>query len=263
MSIHDGHRSRVRERFLKEGLDNFQPHEVLEFLLFYSNPRCNTNVIAHNLLNKFGTLARVFDAPISELTKVDGVGQISAVLIKMIPQISRRYMISLENDTNEELFNDAEKARQYLVPYFIGKTTEHVYLVAIDNMSRPIECALINEGTINMAEVDIRKMLEFVMSTNASYIMLAHNHPNGYAIPSREDLAMTEQVSMIFGAIGIQLIDHLIVVNDTVVSLLENGYIEHRNGLLKAVYSELDEDHVRSTIHRKPKKERKQTVRKR
>lgn len=242
MTVHEGHRSRVRERFKKEGMDNFQPHEVLEFLLFYSNARGDTNVIAHNLINRFGTLARVFDAPMSELTKVDGVGEISATLIKMIPQIARRYMISLDEDSDNGIFNDVESVRRFLIPLFVGKTSEHVYLVSVDSMSRPIDCTLVSQGSVNMSSVDIRKMVEVAIASKASFAMLAHNHPNGYAIPSDDDIIMTEKISSVFKSIGIRLLDHLIVVNDTAVSLLENKYLVcGSDGVLRARINNYDD----------------------
>ena len=90
-SVHDGHRERLRKRFLKEGLDNFQPHEILELILFYSIPRRNTSELAHNLINHFGSFSAVLDAPVEALTQVNGISTQSAVLISMLSQVLRRY----------------------------------------------------------------------------------------------------------------------------------------------------------------------------
>jgi len=233
MSIHDGHRSRVRERFLKEGMDNFQPHEVLEFLLFYSNARGDTNATAHNLINKFGSLAEVFDAPISELVKVDGIGEISAVLIKMIPGVLRQYMLSQRVGEEKLLLTDRDNVKKYLLPYFVGKTNENVYLVLLDDYSYPIDCIFVCEGTSNSAELDLRKMVGLVADTKSSNLLLAHNHPNGTDCPSEEDIAMTEKLAAVFNDIGIRLLDHFIVTRNDVVSMLDKGYVEFEDGVLK------------------------------
>ncbi len=99
MGIHSGHRARVKQRFLRGGLDSFDDHQVLELLLFYALPQRDVNELAHALLNHFGTLSAVFDAPEQELLQVPGIGENAAVLVKLLPQIARRYLISKESES--------------------------------------------------------------------------------------------------------------------------------------------------------------------
>ena len=93
MNLHEGHRQRLKERFIKNGLSDFEDHNVLELLLFYSVPRSDTNELGHKLLKKFGSLSNVFDAPVDELCKVEGIGLHSATLIKLIPELCNLYYV--------------------------------------------------------------------------------------------------------------------------------------------------------------------------
>ena len=161
MSIHDGHRKRVRERFLKEGLENFQPHEILEFLLFYANARSDTNATEHRLINRFCSLAKVFDAPLSELMKVEGVGEIAAVLIKLIPPISSKYMMAKNSDYEEKPVCSLSEMKEFLLTLFIDKMVEHVYIILFDSALRPVDHILISKGSVNTASIGIITLLTF------------------------------------------------------------------------------------------------------
>ncbi|NLD86731.1 MAG: hypothetical protein GX633_00535, partial [Clostridiales bacterium] len=227
-----GHRGRVRERFRNEGLDSFETHEILELLLFYAIQRGDTNETAHNLVKRFGTLARVFDAPISELKKVDGIGDSSAVLLKLIPAVTSRYMISLDEKRDEIPLDNSEKVKKYILPCFIGRASECIYLIATDSTLRPIGCELISSGSMSTAEADMRKMMEYALSVGARYVILSHNHPNGTLNPSREDIRMTQHVSQTFASVGITMIDHIIVSNNHVLSMMEQGYVKNKSGVL-------------------------------
>ena len=122
MGIHDGHRQRVYDRLRKEGLDSFSPHNVLELLLFFSSPRADTNEIAHRLIDRFGSVAAVLDAPESELVKVNGVGEYSATLIKLIPQLAR-YVIRF----NARLLSQ----RRQFIPWQSSPQTVHWQSVSL------------------------------------------------------------------------------------------------------------------------------------
>ena len=220
MGIHDGHRQRVYDRFLKEGLDSFSPHNVLEMLLFYSIPRADTNEIAHRLIERFGSLAAVFDAPESELVKVTGVGERSAVLIKMIPQLSRYYMT---DKTADVIINSSRQAGEYLLPRYVGRTVETVMVVCLDNKGKVINTTIVHEGNINVSEVSVQAVASVALQSKASAIIIAHNHPDGVALPSGDDISTTKLICRTLAALNVKVVDHIIIGDNDFVSVFDSG----------------------------------------
>ncbi len=224
---HDGHRKRLKARFVKSGLDDFEPHNVLELLLFYSVPRKDTNPLAHRLINHFGTLSGVFDAKAEELMKVEGVTENTAVLISMIPQVARKYLEDKADLGN--IVGDFNDIGTYLMPKFVGRTVETVMLAALDNKNKIISCNIIAEGESNRANVSKRKIAEEAMRAGATRVIIAHNHPRGFAIPSVEDIYLTEEVYSFLKAVDIELIDHIIFAEDDFVSFAASGIDFRKN----------------------------------
>ncbi len=222
--LHDGHRNRMRERFAANAFEGFAEHEVLEVALFGAIPRGNTNPIAHQLIRKFGSFAKVCDAPIEELMKVDGIGRSSAIQIKMIPEFCKFYLLSKQQNTVPETLTSSAAVIDYMKPHFVGKTNEALFLLALDNMSRPIACTLISEGVVNATRVDMRKITEYVLQSRASAVILAHNHPDGFAFPSQEDIITTKRVRDHLKTIGIALLDHIIYTPKEIISMAESGF---------------------------------------
>lgn len=220
MGIHDGHRQRVYDRFRKEGLDSFSPHNVLEMLLFYSIPRADTNEIAHRLIERFGSLAAVFDAPESELVKVTGVGERSAVLIKMIPQLSRYYMT---DKTADVIINSSRQAGEYLLPRYVGRTVETVMVVCLDNKGKVINTTIVHEGNINVSEVSVQAIASVALQSKASAIIIAHNHPDGVALPSGDDISTTKLICRTLAALNVKVVDHIIIGDNDFVSVFDSG----------------------------------------
>ena len=229
MSIHKGHRERMRERFLAEGLDHFSDIQILEFLLFYPNAQGDTNPIAHNLLNRFGTLSQVLDAPIGELMKVEGVGPKSALFLSLIPAVSRRYQMDKAN--NVVILNSIEKCGAYLVPYFHGRKNETVFLLCLDAKCKVLCCRNMGEGSVNSAGVPIRRIVETALGVNATTVILAHNHPSGIAVPSSEDVVSTRRTAAALAAVDIILVDHIIVADDDFVTLGQSGMYQPEGAL--------------------------------
>ena len=222
---HDGHRVRLKRRFIKSGLDDFEPHNVLELILFYSVPRKDTNPLAHKLISKFGSLSAVLDAKPEDLMKVEGVTENTAVLLSMLPQIARKYLEDKTDVTN--LVSDFNDIGVYLMPKFIGRTIETMMLASIDNKGKIVSCSIIAEGDSTRASVSKRKIMEEAIRVGATRVVLAHNHPMGFAVPSDEDIDMTEKVYVLLKSVGIELIDHMIFAQDDFVSLAASG-IEFR-----------------------------------
>jgi DNA repair protein RadC len=224
MNVHGGHRQRLKERFLTHGLDSFDDHNVLELLLFYALPRVDANPIAHELIDRFGSLSGVFDAPYDELTKVPGIGENAALLLKLIPQSSRRYQIS--KSKHNSILNTSRKAGDFLLPYFFGERDEVVYMVCLDAKCKVLSCKLMFRGGVNSANVNLRKIVENALASNASSVILAHNHTSGIAIPSEEDKATTKKVIDALRAVDVTLADHIVTADNDYVSFADNGFIK-------------------------------------
>ncbi len=218
-NLHKGHRQRLRELYLKEGIDNFNDHQALELLLFYAIPQRDTNPLSHKLLDEFGSLSAVFDAPVSQLKRV-GLTENTIALLKLIPDFSRLYNMD-RSDYNKKRV-EISRLCEYFRPKFIGRTNEVMYLLLLDGKYKEVYCGIISKGSSNTTDVPISKILEYSVMYNADYIVIAHNHPDGIALPSKADLKTTK---MIFDALRLmnkRLIDHIIVCEDDEVSLAQS-----------------------------------------
>lgn len=222
MSIHKEHRQRVKNRFLKEGLDNFDELHVLELLLFYCIPRKDTNPIAHHLLDYFGSLSKVLQASPNELKKVEGVSDGVATFLSLITQAGRYHQV--KNAETNDVLETLEACGKYLLPHFFGRDKETVFLLCLDAKRKVLCCRKIGEGSVNSANVPIRRVVEIALGANASTVVLAHNHPSGLAVPSADDVQTTYKVAAALEAVDIVLADHVIVCDDDYVSLAQSQY---------------------------------------
>lgn len=221
-SIHLGHRERLKRRFLEEGLDDFTDIQVLELLLFYAIARQDTNPIAHNLLDHFGSLSQVLEASPEELKKVKGVGEHAALLLHLIPQIGRYYQV--DSAQRVDILTSLDACGAYLVPYFFARTRETVFLLCMDAKCKVLCCKEIGEGSVNSASISVRKVVETALAANATTVILAHNHPSGIAIPSDEDVQTTRRIAAALSAVEIHLADHIVVAEGDYVSMVQSGY---------------------------------------
>ncbi len=221
MAEHSGHRERLKERFRREGLEHFEPHNVLELLLFYCIPQKDTNPLAHRLLDHFGSLHQVLEAPISELKKVDGISDHSATLLSLVTEISRYYLVSRSSDL--QILTTTAQCGRFLAPHFVGLRDEVVYLLCLDAKCKVLGCREVGRGSVNSAGISIRRIVELALSMNATSVVLAHNHPSGLAIPSDEDICTTRRVAMALDAVDVLLADHIVVADEDFVSLADSG----------------------------------------
>lgn len=228
--LHEGHRARMRKRYRSEGFYNFEDHQFLEFLLFYSHPRRDTNDLAHLLLNHFGSFDRVLDAPVEELMKVSGIGEHSAIFLKTLPEAARRYRVSKLGKTANALTID--KAGEFLIEYYMPVETEVVTMILLDNSQRMISLEIVHEGAVNSSEINVRRIVEIALSKGAASIILAHNHPKGDLIPSDTDIATTKHLITTLKTIGLHMKEHLLVANDRFLPInryiMENAIYEPR-----------------------------------
>ena len=170
MGIHDGHRKRLTARFLTEGLEGFEPHQVLELLLFYSIPRQDTNELAHRLIERFGSLSAVFDAPYEQLLEVEGVGEKTASLLKLMPDMARVYYAARQDGAYIRSNKDAQ---ELLLPRLMGRREELVYVLLLDAKGKCLAVELVHEGSVNASEVNLRKIAALAIRANAAGLILA------------------------------------------------------------------------------------------
>ena len=222
MGIHDGHREHMRRRFLENGLSGFADHEALELLLYYAIPRRDTNPIAHELMDRFGTLSGVLSAPVELLKQVDGVGESAAVLLRLAPLLAQK--ARLAEAEREIALNTVDSIGAYLLERFSQERNEAVYQLCLDRKGKLLACKRLGEGSVSAVNLDIRKLVENALLSSASSVILAHNHPSGVALPSDDDHTATQQARAALEAIGVQLADHIIVADGDFVSFFDSGY---------------------------------------
>lgn len=216
------HRERVRKRFVQTGINPFEDYEALELLLFHTISRADTKPIAKALLKEFGSLSGVLDADYEDLLKVDGVGPRSAFLLSYIPQLSRKYF---ENkSTDYDVIRSGADAGYFLLDRYVGYTKETVGLICLDNKSRVKNFSIIREGSVNSTDISLRKILEVSIKHNAAAVVLAHNHPNGCALPSNSDIETTKIIKNTLASMAITLVDHIIIADGDFVSLNDSYY---------------------------------------
>lgn len=224
MGVHDGHRERLRGRFIEHGLDSFNELNALELLLFYAIPRRDTNPIAHALLDRFGSLNGVFEAGIRELTEVDGIGESAAALIKLTPQLVKKSIAS--RGGSKPLIATTRQAAEFLVPRFLYEKDEFFLLLCLDSGKRLISCTEIGRGVVSSVDVNVRRIAETALKDRATYVLISHNHPDGNALPSREDDYVTKQVCSAMRSISIPVTDHLIISGENYSSYANTGMLD-------------------------------------
>ena len=223
MGIHDGHREKMRQRFMTGGLDAFADHEILELLLYYAIPRRDTNPIAHALMERYGSLPAVLAAPMEDLKRTEGIGESAAVLLHLVPQVCRRARLAQVGE--DQVLNSSERAGAYLLECFDGESREVIYQLCLDRKGKLLACKRLGEGSVASADLDVRRRVENAILTGASAVILAHNHPSGVALPSDGDYTATMRVRAALNAIGIELADHIIVADGDFVSMADSGYL--------------------------------------
>ena len=221
MSIHAGHRQRLKDRFRAEGLDHFSERHVLELLLFHAVPQRDTAPMAQDLLDRFGSLPQVLEAPVEELEKVSGIGPNASTLLALSTAISRYYLI--RRNSNTAILNTTELCGEYLMQHFHGRRNETVFLLCLDAKCKLLSCKEVGEGSVNSANIPIRRVVELALAVNATTVILAHNHPSGIAVPSGEDILTTKKLAAALNAVEICLADHIVVADDDYVSLAQSG----------------------------------------
>lgn len=224
MRTNEGHRKRVKDRFLKEGLENFEEAHALELLLFYAVPRKDTKPLARKLLDRFGSFAKVLEADTDALMQVEGVGIGVATYISLLNDTNRYYMVNREKA--QSVLHDLNACGQYLVNFFVGKGREEVYLLCLDGKSRVLGCHRLNEGSVGAVDISLRSITEIALGCKASSVILAHNHPDGLLLPSESDVVITKRIAAMLEAVEVKLVDHIVVGGGKYLSMVQSGHFD-------------------------------------
>ncbi|MCL2087867.1 MAG: hypothetical protein FWH14_00115 [Oscillospiraceae bacterium] len=212
----------MRAKFLKFGFEYFEPHEIMELLTYYSIPRRDTNALGHKIINHFGSISAVFDAPFHEVEKV--AGKSTATLFKIIKDLRRIELIDRDNNSDTRDFRT--RISEMLESRFDGLTVEHMYAILLDNASNIVSCEKISEGMSDFTRLEIRKLYDLTLKYNVVNVILAHNHPMGSPKFSQTDINSTKNAQSMLLNMGVRVVDHFIYARGANYSMRELGILE-------------------------------------
>ena len=221
--IHEGHRYRLKSRFSARGGDSLNDIDFLELLLFYSIPRRNTNELAHRLLDRYGSLSDVLDAPEGDIEKTEGIGENTVILLKLVREAIRRYVAAPARDIRQ--ITSISDAGRYFVSLLHYEKNEKVLLMCLNNRGSIVSCEELASGTTCTANLNIRKIVDTAVRRRATGVLLAHNHPEGFALPSADDRMFTAELKKALRLMEINFIDHIIVAEGDYVSFAQSGML--------------------------------------
>ena len=219
INIHANHRERMREIYLKNGFDAFSDVEALEYILFFALPRIDTNPIAHRLLDKFGSIDNVLEAPIPALTKVEGVGYHTALYLNLMLKVINTYT----KKKNPKKISSSQEAKQYCQQLFTGKTVEEFYIISLSSTNHIISCDRLGKGSVSEVKIQIKDITTNIIFRNCDRIIIAHNHPRGIARPSDEDISFTCNIIANCIMNDVDVLDHIIVGQNNAFSFQEQN----------------------------------------
>ena len=214
---YQGHRTRLRQRFLKSGTEAMPDYELLELILFRAIPRRDTKPLAKLLLEKFGSFSEVLNASEARLKEVNGVGDAVITEIKLIKASALRLMQS--NLEKKEIISSWNQMISYCTVAMAHQQREQFRIIFLDKRNQIIADEVQAEGTIDHTPVYVREVVRRCLDVGATAIILLHNHPSGDPTPSRADISMTKEIIDALDKIGILVLDHLIIGRDGHASL--------------------------------------------
>ena len=219
----DGHRARMRERLLNHGPDGLLDHEMLEMILFLALPRRDTKPIAKALLARFVTFPAAVAAPLNDLLQIDGLGEAGAAALKVVQAGALR--LARGAITHKPVMDQWQKVVEYLKTVLAHEKTEQCRVLYLDAKNRLLSDESQGRGTVNHTPVYPREVLRRALELHATALVLAHNHPGGDPRPSREDIALTQEIVLCAQQFGIVVHDHLIIAGETSLSFRQQGLL--------------------------------------
>ncbi len=222
-NIHNGHRTRLKCKFLEHGLDSFTDIEAIELLLTYAIPRRDTNELAHALLNRFHSFRGVMEAEVDDLEQVPGIGENAAMLIRLVRDMSSRYQRS--GSTRGTTIRSSTDAGAFLLPFFEYCREENSIILCMDAAGRVINCHLLAKGSPVAVGLAAREMVDIILRDKAARVILAHNHVSGVALPSKADVEATTRIAGMLRMLDVELLDHIVVSEGDFVSMRDSGQV--------------------------------------
>jgi DNA repair protein RadC len=217
--LHAGHRERLKQRFVRSGLDGFDDHQALELLLFYAVPRRDTNKMAHRLIKQFGSLHNLMSANPLNVAKTCKISLNTAVLITMVVPMFQKY--SQSRMGKRPVIGNSRAAGEYALAHMRGKPMECFYLICLNSRKQLIYSELISEGTSDETSIYIKHIVETALKHDAASVILAHNHPSGALTASHNDIEATVSIINALNTIDVDVIDHIIIAGDDYLSFSE------------------------------------------
>lgn len=245
VSIHAGHRKRLRDKVKTNGLKSLSEHEVVELLLNYAIPRQNTNPLAHNLINNFGSLSKVIDADYYDLLKVKGMGEESALFFNIISSLIQEYRKCKAGEENIVIRNTLDGVNYFRKIFSVGGK-EFLHVICLSKLGKIIYSFNFDGNSDTEINFDFKLFIDKINRENVNSIMMFHTHPAGKVEPSLSDLQTTQRCVYICGMLGINFLDHLVLTEKEFCSMHQCGYIDKmKSNSAKLVMSPLEvEDSV-------------------
>ena len=216
-SIHEGHRGRLMNTVFEIGLDNLSDIQVVEFMLFYIFPRSDVNPLAHRLIDKFGNLSNIIDANVNDLKTVDGIGDRAAKAIICLGRLFDK-VSDYRAQRNVQLV-DRNAIADYFEELMRFQSSERLYLVAVDHSCRVVNKYMVAKGSVKNVAINPTEIANFILSTKAAGIIIAHNHPSGRCKPSQADISATDKIVPLIENLGTAYLEHIIVGDDGVYAM--------------------------------------------
>lgn len=218
---HKNHRRRMKQQFIRAGINQYEPHQVLELLLFFAIPQRDTNPLAHRLLDHFGDLASVLDADYEELCQIEGISEHSATLLVLCGQLLSRYQ---KEKKGRRKFSSFDEIEEYLCAQLAHEKSETILLLSLNNRRQMLNCTVVRTGTVTSTETSARELVQIALRDRATAVVVAHNHPAGLPLPSAEDVEATKSFVAAFNMMEISVLDHIIVTQDDHYSMRGSPY---------------------------------------
>ena len=228
--MHEGHRERVKQRVISEGIEAFAPHEILEYLLFYCIPRRDVNPLAHQLIDAFGSMSAVLEADADDLAAIPGMTRNAAILLSSIPQINRA--MAREALRERPKLENWRDAADFALSFYLGRRYETFALLCLDAKKRVTACPVISEGTLEESPVYPRRIAETALRNKARYIIMVHNHPSGTLRFSLADAIATAAIIDALLAIEITVIDHILIADHRALSMAHEHILESLSAII-------------------------------
>ena len=218
-----GHRERLRTRYRLNGEVALQDYELLELLLTFAIPRRDTKLLAKKLLERFGTLARVFETDPASLEEIDGLGPQAATLISLIRPLATRFLTGAPGP--KTVLRSTGEAAAYFLAKLKGLPEEEVHVAFVNTKNAVVGTECLQRGTVDQSAVYVRKVIERALARKASGFIVVHNHPSGDPTPSEHDRDLTQALKVAAATVGVRFLDHLIIGEATPFSFKANGLL--------------------------------------